>query len=229
MAITQIEKVRVAEQVYEHMLEMVADGTWSDGTKIPSENELSEMFGVSRNTVRQVIQKMNALGILEAKQGRGTFVKKIDTSFYLNSLIPTIYLDAQSSVAILEFEKSIQVESVKLAGKKASDEEIYGLVNYVNLMKNAVDSDAFYDYDKEFHLYISKITGNELFVKSMNIFKRMMRKNLVSVVNKYGRSQSINAHEEIYRNLKERNVEEAARIMDEHLQLNIDRALTLEE
>lgn len=229
MAITQIEKVSVADKVYESMLEMVADGTWSDGTKIPSENELSELFGVSRNTVRQVIQKMNALGILEAKQGRGTFVKKIDTSFYLNSLIPTVYLGVKSSESILEFEKSIQVESVKIAGKKATLEEIDGLAKYIELMKENISSDAFYDYDKEYHLYLSKITRNELFVKSMNIFKRMMRKNLVSVVNKYGRSQSIKAHEAIYQKLREGNVEEAARIMDEHLQLNIDRALSLEE
>lgn len=229
MAITQIEKVSVAGKVYENMLEMVADGTWPEGTKIPSENELSELFGVSRNTVRQAIQKMNALGILEAKQGRGTFVKKIDTSFCLNSLIPIVYLGVQDREAILEFEKGIQVESVKIAGKKATIEEIDGLAQYIDLMKRNISSDAFYEYDKEFHLYLSKITGNELFVKSMNIFKRMMRKTLVSVVSKYGRSQSIDAHEAIYQKLREGNIEEAAHIMDEHLKMNIERALSIEE
>ena len=131
MTITQIEKTSIAEVVYEHMLAMVADGSWQEGTKIPSENELKDMFGVSRNTVRQAIQKMNALGILEARQGMGTFVRKVDTSFYLNSLLPTIIMDEKSSACTLEFEKAIQVESVKIAGRCATDEEIDGLDIFV--------------------------------------------------------------------------------------------------
>lgn len=229
MTITQIEKTSIAEVVYEHMLAMVADGSWQEGTKIPSENELKDMFGVSRNTVRQAIQKMNALGILEARQGMGTFVRKVDTSFYLNSLLPTIIMDEKSSACTLEFEKAIQVESVKIAGRCATDEEIDGLEIFVERMRQSKESEEFYAHDKEYHKYICQITYNNIFVKSMTLFTKMMKKGLVSVVNHYGREQSIKAHEDIYLKLKERNVDEAARLMDQHLQLNIDRLLKIEE
>ncbi len=229
MTITQIEKTSIAEVVYEHMLAMVADGSWQEGTKIPSENELKDMFGVSRNTVRQAIQKMNALGILEARQGMGTFVRKVDTSFYLNSLLPTIIMDEKSSACTLEFEKAIQVESVKIAGRCATDEEIDGLEIFVERMRQSKESEEFYAHDKEYHKYICQITHNNIFVKSMTLFTKMMKKGLVSVVNHYGREQSIKAHEDIYLKLKERNVDEAARLMDQHLQLNIDRLLKIEE
>ncbi len=229
MTITQIEKTSIAEVVYEHMLAMVADGSWQDGTKIPSVMELKDMFGVSRNTVRQAIQKMNALGILEARQGMGTFVRKVDTSFYLNSLLPTIIMDEKSSACTLEFEKAIQVESVKIAGRCATDEEIDGLEIFVERMRQSKESEEFYAHDKEYHKYICQITHNNIFVKSMTLFTKMMKKGLVSVVNHYGREQSIKAHEDIYLKLKERNVDEAARLMDQHLQLNIDRLLKIEE
>ena len=229
MTVTQIEKTSIAEVVYEHMLAMVADGSWQEGTKIPSENELKDMFGVSRNTVRQAIQKMNALGILEARQGMGTFVRKVDTSFYLNSLLPTIIMDEKSSACTLEFEKAIQVESVKIAGRCATDEEIDGLEIFVERMRQSKESEEFYAHDKEYHKYICQITHNNIFVKSMTLFTKMMKKGLVSVVNHYGREQSIKAHEDIYLKLKERNVDEAARLMDQHLQLNIDRLLKIEE
>lgn len=229
MTITQIEKTSIAEVVYEHMLAMVADGSWQEGTKIPSENELKELFGVSRNTVRQAIQKMNALGILKARQGMGTFVRKVDTSFYLNSLLPTIIMDEKSSAATLEFEKAIQVESVKIAGRCATDEEIDGLRIFVEQMKQSKESEEFYAHDKEYHKYICEITHNNIFVKSMTLFTKMMKKGLVSVVNHYGREQSIKAHEDIYLKLKERNVDEAAWLMDQHLQLNINRLLKIEE
>lgn len=229
MTITQIEKTSIAEVVYEHMLAMVADGSWPEGAKIPSENELKEMFGVSRNTVRQAIQKMNALGILEARQGMGTFVRKVDTSFYLNSLLPTVIIDEKSSAAILEFEKAIQVESVKIAGKCATDEEIEGLKVFIDRMKLSKESEEFYAHDKEYHKYICQITHNNIFVKSMTLFTKMMKRGLVSVVNHYGRDLSIEIHEAIYFKLKERKVDEAAQLMDQHLQLNINRLLEIEE
>lgn len=229
MTITQIEKTSIAEVVYEHMLAMVADGSWQEGTKIPSENELKEMFGVSRNTVRQAIQKMNALGILEARQGMGTFVRKVDTSFYLNSLLPTVIIDEKSSASILEFEKAIQVESVKIAGRCATDEEIEGLKVFVDKMRQAKESEEFYGHDKEYHKYICQITHNNIFVKSMTLFTKMMKRGLVSVVNRYGRELSIQVHEAIYLKLKERKVDEAAQLMDQHLQLNINRLLEIEE
>ncbi len=229
MVITQIGKTNIADIVYEHMLTMVADGSWQEGTKIPSENELKEMFGVSRNTVRQAIHKMNALGILEARQGMGTFVRKVDTSFYLNSLLPTIIMDEKNSASALEFEKAIQVESVKIAGRCATDEEIDGLKDFMERMKQSKESEEFYDHDKQYHTYICQISHNNIFVKSMTLFTKMMKKGLVSVVDHYGREQSIKAHEDIYIKLKERKVDEAAQLMDQHLQLNINRLLNIEE
>lgn len=231
MRITQIEKTSIADVVYEHMLAMVADGSWPEGSKIPSENELKDLFGVSRNTVRQSIQKMNALGIVESRQGMGTFVKKVDTSFYLNSLLPTVMIDNdnKNSISILEFEKAIQVESVKIVVENATDEEIEGLKTFIDNMKEASDPEAFYNYDKEYHKYISEISHNTIFLKSMTIFKKMMKSGLVSVVRNYGRKESIEMHEAIYLKLKERNSEAAARLMDEHLQLNLNRLQKIEE
>lgn len=218
-----IKKVNIADIVYENMLEMVAGGSWPEGTKIPSENELKDMFQVSRNTVRQAIQKMSALGILEAKQGEGTYVRKIDTSFYLNILIPTVFLGDESCISILEFEKSIQVESVKLAGKKASLEEIEGLKRYIDLMEKESDPDQFFEYDIEYHKYLSQITHNEMFYKSMSIIKCMLKENLREIVVRYGTKESVSHHTLIYEYLKEGKILEAAELMDEHMQIVLDR------
>lgn len=218
-----VKKVSIADIVYDNMLEMIADGSWPEGTKIPSENELKEQFQVSRNTVRQAIQKMNALGILEAKQGEGTFVKKIDTSFYLNILIPTVFLGDESCISILEFEKSIQVESVKLAGKRASREELDGLKYYIGLMEREEDPNRFFEHDIEYHKYLSQITHNEMFYKSMSIIKCMLKENLRAVVARYGTKESVDYHTEIYQYLIDGKIEEAAALMDEHMQVVLDR------
>lgn len=221
--IDAVKKVNIADRVYENMLEMVADGSWPEGTKIPSENELKDTFQVSRNTVRQAIQKMSALGILEAKQGEGTYVKKIDTGFYLNILIPTVFLGDESCISILEFEKSIQVESVKLAGMRASSDEIERLKYYIARMEKETDPDRFFEHDIEYHKYLSKITHNEMFYKSMCIIKCMLKENLREIVARYGTKESILHHTRIYNDLKTGNISEAAELMDEHMQVVLDR------
>ncbi|MEY8354571.1 FadR/GntR family transcriptional regulator [Lachnospiraceae bacterium 54-53] len=225
--IDAIKKVNVADAVYESMIGLIAGGNWAEGTKIPSENELKGRFKVSRNTVRQAIQKMSALGIIEARQGEGTFVKKIDTSFYLNMLIPTVFLGDSSCITILEFEKSIQVESVKLAGKRASPEEIDGLKQYIQLMGNESDPEQFFEYDIEYHKYLSKITHNEMFYKSMSIIKSMLKENLREVVLRYGTKESIAHHTDIYQKLKSGEIQEATDIMDEHMKVMLDRLINI--
>lgn len=221
--IQAVQKVGISDTVYEQMLAMIASGGWPEGTKIPSENELKDQFQVSRNTVRQAVQKMNALGILETRQGAGTFVKKIDTDFYLNILIPTAFLGNESCIDILEFEKSIQVESAKLAAKRATREEIEGLRHYIEQMKLEQEPDAFFEQDIEYHIYLSKITHNVMFYKSMTLIKDMLKENLREVVVRYGTRESVSTHAQIYQHLCDGDGTNAARLMDEHMQVVLDR------
>ena len=90
---------------------------WPPDSKIPSENELRSSLSVSRDTVRE---RLGALGLLESKQGKGTFVRKVDVGFYLNLVVPSLFLDEHDSVNILQFMKAIQAESVRFACRKAT-------------------------------------------------------------------------------------------------------------
>ncbi len=223
-----VSRSNIAETVYNTMLSMIADNTWKEGEKIPSENELKDQFQVSRNTVRQAIHKLSALGIVEAKQGEGTFVKKIDTGFYINILIPSAFINNTSDcMKILEFEKSIQVESVKVATKRATDEEIEGLHGYLEQMKTAKDEASFFDADIEYHIYLSKVTHNEMFYKSMCIIRNLLRSGLLGVVMKYGSGTSIEAHTRVYGFMKTRKAEEAAQEMDRHMGDIVDKLYTV--
>ncbi len=217
MMIEPISRNNIADSVYVAMLGFIGNGVWKESQKIPSENELKDSFQVSRNTVRQAIQKLSALGIVEARQGEGTFVKKVDMSFYINLLIPTAFLCDCDTMKILEFEKSIQVESVKLVAKRATNDEIEGLAAYIQRMEVAEDDASFFDADIAYHIYLSQITHNEMFYKSMLIIKDMIHQGLLSVVQRYGSRESVAYHQWIYEKLKVRDVVGAAELMDRHM------------
>lgn len=69
-----IQTRTVSNQVDEILLERIRDGTYAPGSRIPSESELSNEFGVSRATVRTALAKLAASGMILRKQGNGTFV-----------------------------------------------------------------------------------------------------------------------------------------------------------
>jgi GntR family histidine utilization transcriptional repressor len=64
------------QRVKQYLLAGIADGTWPDGGKIPSEHELMERLGASRMTVHRALREMSADGLLTRAQGVGSFVRK---------------------------------------------------------------------------------------------------------------------------------------------------------
>ena len=74
-----IEKNNLVEEAYNQIINMIATGEWDEGSKLPSENTLCEILGVSRNTVRQALNRITALGIIETRQGYGYQVRNLNT------------------------------------------------------------------------------------------------------------------------------------------------------
>lgn len=72
------------EQVRLKLMEQITNGNWNDGQPLPSEQMLSEIFGVSRITIRQAVSEIVRSGYLYRKQGKGTFVRNPDV-YYLTS------------------------------------------------------------------------------------------------------------------------------------------------
>ena len=73
----KLARVRLADQVANKILEMIANGIYKPGDKLPVENEIAESFSVSRVTIREAFVKLSMMGIIDIRQGDGTFVKKV--------------------------------------------------------------------------------------------------------------------------------------------------------
>src|ERR671938_308515 len=63
------------EQVIEQLREQITSGQWPVGSRIPTETELSQLTATSRNTVREAVQSLVHAGVLERRQGSGTYVR----------------------------------------------------------------------------------------------------------------------------------------------------------
>jgi DNA-binding FadR family transcriptional regulator len=124
MDIQAIKKIRVGDQVHEQLVNQLLRGAWKPGARLPSENGLALMFGVSRVTVRQALQKMVAQGLVETRQGDGTFVRNYASALSMNKVVPAAVLSENSLMDALEFRRIIEAPTAALAVKKATDGDI---------------------------------------------------------------------------------------------------------
>ncbi len=219
MPIKKVTRQSVSEQVFEQLKEQILNNEWKKGEKIPSENELSALLGVSRVTVRNALQKLISLGLIETRFGEGSFITDALPGISMNSLIPIAYLKENSLQEILEYRRVMEGNVAELATKKASPEDVAKLEEaYLAMDKVKDDLEQFSKADLNFHLLLANTTKNSLIIQTFYIFSDVLNRAFSQIVTKRGNSAGIYYHKLLLEAVKDGNSLEAKRIMDEHME-----------
>jgi GntR family transcriptional regulator, transcriptional repressor for pyruvate dehydrogenase complex len=223
MGIKAIEKVNVADKVYEQMKENIINGEWSPKDKIPSENELCRLFNVSRNTVRSAIQKLKAIGVLTTRQGQGTFVCDSIIDNFVDNFIPLVYLDKNEILEILEFRKIIEIESIGLTAIKASKQDIAKIRhNLDNMIANRGDYKKYSIADYQFHLSIARASQNKIYYRVMLRLKDVLYSHFEEMNEDLGPELSVENHKKIFKAIEIRDPKLAKYLLKETIELSIN-------
>ena len=212
----------LTSQVFEQLKDQIITGKWKPGYKIPSENELAEIFNVSRMTVREALQALVALDLLEKKRGRGTFVKNPFTESFISSLLPLIQFDRSHAAYMHEYRKIVEVGSIELVVERASLEDIQRLKNILEEMKKYRQNnlEKFALEDVNFHLALSQITKNPIIIRANFVIKDFFRNHMIKIVEAMGTESGLYFHEKIIQAIEKGNKEEAKQLMKKHLEKN---------
>jgi GntR family transcriptional repressor for pyruvate dehydrogenase complex len=222
--LTPVHRSRVCDQVFDQFQEQVVKGVWKPGEKLPSENELAASLGVSRVSIREGLQRLVTLGLLETRHGEGTFVREITPDLYLNALFPALVLEHTSVFHVLEYRRSMDTGAVALAVERAGGEDIDEMERIIGVMKNcSVDAERFAGADLDFHLAVAKAAKNPVFIKVNSIIKSTLSVSMTGIVQALGPRDGLYYHRKILDAIKARDVREAVRLMDEHVVRTIER------
>ncbi|GAB2928151.1 FadR/GntR family transcriptional regulator [Micromonospora polyrhachis] len=113
----------LVRQVIEQLRGRIADGDWPLGGKIPTEPQLVETFGVGRNTVREAVRALVHAGVLECRQGSGTYVVSTDE---LSGAVGRRVADAKTA-EVVEVRRAFEVEAARLAALRRTPEDLAAL------------------------------------------------------------------------------------------------------
>ena len=214
----------LVDEVFEQMKDQIVSGEWGPGEQIPSENELSEVFNVSRATIRNSIQKLKAIGILSTIQGRGTFVRKTISENLAESLIPLVLLDKDNIIEILEFRKTVEMESVRLAAERADQDDLVRIKRALDgMLQNQDDPPRYSMADYQFHLAIARASRNMIFLRVMTDLKDLLFSHFSKMNRDLGTSLGLDYHVAIYEAIEKRDPASASGLICKNLELSINR------
>ena len=215
----------VTSQIYSELLENIKNGTYPPGSRLPSENEMREMYGVSRNTIRLALNQLKTQGIVETRRGDGSYVRLGETDYFLQLATPILAQQEYGLLSILEFRRGIEVESARLAAERATPEDLRALQKCLRDMRmSRNDMAVFSKADAAMHAQLTAASHNELFVSIMAVLQRILTNDMEALlVHQGGDIDSYFYHEAIISCIENKKSEEAAFLMNKHLNAIIAR------
>ena len=115
-----------AEEVVVRLRDMIHNGELSSGDRLPPERDLAKLLGVSRPTLRAGIRSLSTVGILQSRQGAGTFVAERDESPTLdgNQLRMLSALHGFTSDEMFEARLALEKSIAGMAAERATSEQM---------------------------------------------------------------------------------------------------------
>ncbi len=217
---------RLYHRVAKQIRQLIDEGIFPPGTRLPGERELAERFDVSRVTIREAEIALQAIGHIEIKTGSGVYVSEDQP--HQPGQLPEV-----SAFEVTEARSLIEAEAAALAAKIISDENLQKLDDLIETMGNS-DEETSLAADREFHAMIARSSGNGAMVHAIESLWRM-REELPEVKHSYDAVCEEDAtarakeHRAILDALKDRNPGAARRAMREHFLRLIGSMLDVSE
>ena len=231
-----------SEWVIEKLRDMIHRRELRAGDRLPPERDLAKLFGVSRPTLRAGIRSLAAVGVLQSRQGAGTFVVQADESPALDSnpLRLMAALHGLTPAEMFEARQSLEMAIAGLAAERATSDQMATMSEEIAGMYASLDEpEHFLVHDMAFHQTVAAASGNRILTATyaVVIFSIIVQGNRIltalmnmvatilfdvrrkTVRNATDLKESAAMHREIYRAIRNRDRDKARDAMHHHLLL----------
>lgn len=179
MALQTAQRSSLVTQVIEQLQEQVGSGQWRVDERIPPENTLAETLGVGRNTVREAVRALCHTGLLECRQGDGTYVRA--TSELSGAMRRR--LSSAELVETLEVRQGLEVTAAGLAATRRTDDDLAVLSATLRGRDTAWESGdmtSFVDADMAFHVAVVDAAHNSVLSELYTDFSEALRASIAA-------------------------------------------------
>ncbi len=230
-----IKPKRISDQVFDQLRDLIFRGSLKAGEQLMTERELAESLGVSRPTVREAINKLVAMRLLEHRQGQGTFVKSPGSKSDRNLFAALMDNQDASLQELLEVRLGLECNAVALAAQRATEEDIRELELRLSQMRKEIEEGGLgNDADVSFHMAIAFASKNTVQIHIMKSLYDLLFFGIKEyLIHLYADPQNLDAvigqHRIIVDSIRRRDSRAASDAMRTHIGFVLDflKSLTL--
>lgn len=231
MEIKPIRTRKIYEEVTDSILEMIKSGQFKTGDKLDSVEQLAKSFNVGRSAIREALSGLRAMGLVEMRQGEGTYITSFDASKFSLPLSSALLMKREDIKELSEVRKILEVGAVASASINHDDEDLLAMEEALNAMKEAKGQGEIGEKaDLDFHLAIAHATHNKMLINLMSSVSEIMVESMretrqLLLYSEEMMASLVEEHQLIYQAIKARNIEEAQKNMLNHL-IGVEKVLS---
>jgi GntR family transcriptional regulator, transcriptional repressor for pyruvate dehydrogenase complex len=214
-----VKRSRIYEHIVGQIHALIREGRWAPGDQIPPERELAERFRVSRTSVREALRALEMQGVIDSRQGGGTFVRTADVDMLVGPLAWAILRGRRELAEVLEVRELIEPGIARLAAIRAKAEHVSELESLLEGQRECIAAErSFVEEDTAFHYTLAKAADNQILLRLHNVILDMLRESRQSYLHVPNRPQmSLRGHEAMLAAVKARDAEAAYRASLAHI------------
>lgn len=219
----KIVRLKLSDQVFERLRELVASGELAPGDVVPSERVLMERFGVGRPAVREALQAMQSKGLITITHGGRSRVNALTAGVAFSQLDDIAKLLLSSEPANIDHLKGIrhilERGTARLAAEKCTSKDAADLSALIDAQRAQLgNAELFMKADIAFHTRLAQITANPLIQAITEMMLTWLFEYHASLLLWSGREETtLSEHAEIVARLLANDVEGSERALEVHL------------
>ncbi len=219
-------RVRAHERIAAQIGEQIRDGSLVRGQKLPTEREMGERFGVGRGVIREAMRMLDAMGLVESRQGSGIYVRNNPIPSISRALTFSVTPEEQSVASLFEFRMVLEVAAAEQAALRRTDEQLKTIQRAATATWEAAphyNEDVWHIADEQFHYIISDASGNPYLGVAIHAVRQMQADVTRLLREMRGSAGAAEQHRAIAEAIAARCPDEAAAHMRTHIQYTAER------
>tara|TARA_R110002094_G_scaffold1956_2_gene8191 strand:- start:69 stop:830 length:762 start_codon:yes stop_codon:yes gene_type:complete len=183
MTYKRVKQPKISDVIVDELESMILEGSLKPGQKLPSERALALQFDVSRPSLREAVQKLVAKGLLNSRQGGGTYVSETLDVGYADPLLTLFSSHPEAQADLLEFRHALEGVAAYYAALRSTEADRKSIRKIYDELEKHHESKSFAEEvraDVEFHLRIAEASHNVVLLHTMRALLGLVEKNIIN-------------------------------------------------
>jgi len=216
--IQPISPQRIYQEVASQLRRNISEGKLRPGDKLPPERDLAQMFGVSRNTMREALRALELSGLIELKLGSagGAFVLPGSSNAVVNGMRDLYFLGAITPGHLTAARISVSAAVIRMACENMTEEELAELERNVAMAEEMHNAGSFEErtkYHQAFHVLLAKATHNPILLATTEGIVEILRQYVKASGPTEQQNYTLPSRKRLLKHLRNRDAEKAVKEM----------------